>query len=135
MANKVYPKLKRDFLQGQAVNLLTGDVKVVLIDLADYAYDDAHQFLSDIPSAARVATSPALANKTLNDLADFDSDDPVLPAVTGDQFEALAMIVDTGDEETSPLIYFQDTGLTGAPYTPDGNDLKIVVNAAGWFRL
>jgi hypothetical protein len=133
--NQVYPKLKIGFLQGQPVNLLTGDVKVVLVDLADYAYNDAHQFLSDIPAAARVAISPVLANKTLSDLADFDSDDPILPAVTGDQLEAIVMFVDTGNEATSPLIYFQDTGIAGAPYTPDGNDLKIVVNAAGWFRL
>ena len=135
MANKVYPKLKKGFLSGSAVDLVASNVKVVLIDLADYAYDDAHEFLSSIPAAARVATSPNLANKTLSDLADFDSDDPVLPAVTGDELEALAMYVDTGNEATSKLIFFQDTGIAGSPLTPDGNDIKIAVNAAGWFRL
>ena len=135
MANKVYPKLKKGFLSGAAVDLLGSNVKVVLLDLADYVYDDAHEFLSSIPAAARVATSPNLTAKTLSDLADFDSADPVLPGVTGDELEAIAMYVDTGTEATSKLIFFQDSGLSGAPLTPDGNDIKIAVNAAGWFRL
>ena len=135
MANKVYPKLKKGFLSGAAVDLLTANVKVVLLDLADYVYDDAHEFLSSIPAAARVATSPNLTAKTLSDLADFDSADPILPGVTGDELEAIAMYVDTGTEATSKLIFFQDSGLSGAPLTPDGNDIKIAVNAAGWFRL
>lgn len=135
MANKVYPKLKKGFLSGAAVDLVASNVKVVLIDINDYTYSDAHQYLADIPAGARVATSANLAGKTLSDLADFDSDDPVLPGVTGDELESLAMYVDTGSEATSPLIYFQDTGIAGAPLTPDGNDIKIAVNAAGWFRL
>ena len=135
MANKVYPKLKKGFLSGAAVDLVGSNVKVVLLDLADYTYDDAHEFLSDIPAGARVATSPNLAGKTLSDQADFDTDDPVLPAVTGDELEALAMYVDTGTEATSKLVFFQDTGIAGAPLVPDGNDIKIAVNSAGWFRL
>ena len=135
MANKVYPKLKKGFLSGVAVDLVGSNVKVVLLDLADYIYSDAHEFLSDIPAGARVSTSPNLAGKTLSDLADFDSDDPVLPAVTGDELEGLVMFVDTGTEATSKLVYFQDTGIAGAPLVPDGNDVKIAVNAAGWFRL
>jgi len=136
MANKVYPKFKKAALSGVAIDLLTNVIKVVLIDLADYVYNDAHEFLADIPAPARVAISPALISKTISDLADFDSADPTLPAVpASDDVEALAMFIDTGDVGTSRLIYFQDTGITGAPLLPDGNDIKITVNAAGWFRL
>lgn len=135
MANKIYPKLKKGFLSGSAVDLIASNVKVVVLDLADYVYDDTHEFLSSIPAVARVATSPNLTGKTLSDAADFDSADPILPGVTGDDFEALAMYVDTGNEATSKLVFFQDTGIAGAPLTPDGSDVKIAVNAAGWFRL
>jgi hypothetical protein len=139
MANKVYPKFKKGLLQGvpspAPVNLLTQNVKIVLIDLADYTYSDSHEFLSDIPSGARVALSPNLAGKTLSNLADFDSNDPIFTGPTGDQLEALAMYIDTGVAGTSKLVFFQDTGISGMPLTPDGNDVKITVNASGWFRL
>ena len=135
MANKIYPKLKKGFLSGAAVDLIASNVKVVLIDTGAYTYNDAHEFLSDIPSGARVATSPNLAGKALSDTVDFDSDDVIFPTVTGAEFEALAMYVDTGTEGTSKLVFFQDAGIAGAPLAPDGSDLKITVNATGWFRL
>ena len=47
MANKIYPLAKKQMLQG-GINLSSTNVKVALIDLDDYTYDDAHEFLDDI---------------------------------------------------------------------------------------
>lgn len=134
MANALYPKTKAAMMQG-GVNLITATVKAILIDLADYTYDAAHDFLNDVGPTARIATSGALSGKAINDLAQFDSADPVFASVAGDQLEAIILFIDTGDESTSRLLLFQDTGITGMPLTPDGNNVQIVVAAAGWFTL
>jgi hypothetical protein len=66
MANAIYPKWKETALQGSS-NLSTANVKVLLIDTnggTPYTYSAAHQFLSDVPAGARVASSGNLASKT-----------------------------------------------------------------------
>jgi hypothetical protein len=52
---------------------------------------DVDEFLDDIPSGARVATSDALASKT-NTLGVLDAGDKTLASVSGDQSEALCCI-------------------------------------------
>ena len=133
MANALYPKFKEQALQG-GVNLSSGNIKAVLVDLADYTYDAAHEFLSDVPAAARVATSGNLASKTFTNGV-FDSADPSFAAVTGDVSEALILFIDTGTPGTSRLIAFYDTGVSGLPVTPNSGNISITVNAAGWFGL
>ncbi|PWE32789.1 hypothetical protein DDZ14_08565 [Maritimibacter sp. 55A14] len=135
MANAIYPKYKEALLGGGAnTDMLTGDVKAILVDLADYTYSAAHQFLSDVPAAARVATSGNLATKTVTD-GTFDSADFTWTAATGDPSEAIILYIDTGVEGTSRLILFLDTGQTGLPVTPNGGDINFTVDAAGWFTL
>ena len=133
MANALYPKFKEQALQG-GVNLSSGNIKAVLIDLADYTYGAAHEFLSDVPAAARVATSGNLASKTFTNGV-FDSADPSFAAVTGDVSEALILFIDTGTPGTSRLIAFYDTGVSGLPVTPNSGNISVTVNAAGWFGL
>jgi hypothetical protein len=129
MANTIYPKCKEALWKG-LIDLSTATVKAVLIDLADYAYNAAHEFLSDVPSAARVATSPALTTKTFTNGV-FDADDTSFATVTGDQSEAVIFFVDTGSAATSRLICFDDTGITGAPVTPNGGNINLAMNASG----
>jgi hypothetical protein len=133
MANALYPKFKEQALQG-GVNLASGNIKAVLVDLADYTYGAAHEFLSDVPAAARVATSGNLASKTFTNGV-FDSADPSFTAVTGDVSEALILFIDTGTPGTSRLIAFYDTGVSGLPVTPNSGNISITVNASGWFGL
>jgi len=133
MANALYPKFKEQALQG-GVNLASGTIKAVLVDLADYTYDAAHEFLSDVPAAARVATSGNLASKTFSNGV-FDSADPSFAAVTGDVSETLILFIDTGTPSTSRLIAFYDTGVSGLPVTPNSGNISITVNASGWFGL
>ena len=134
MANALYPKTKAQLMQG-SINLLTANVKAMLVDLADYTYNAAHDFLNDVPAAARIATSGALSSKAINDAAEFDSADPIFISVAGDQLECIILFIDTADESTSRLLMFQDTGVTGLPLTPDGNNVQIIVSANGWFTL
>ena len=102
--------------------------------MADYTYSAAHDFLDDVPLAARVATSPNLGSKTFaNGL--FDAADTTFTAVTGDVSEALIIYVDTGAAATSRLVAFFDTGVTGLPVTPNGGDINVVWNASGIFQL
>ena len=133
MPNVIYPKFKEQALQG-GVNLASGNIKAVLVDLADYTYSAAHEFLSDVPAAARVATTGNMASKTFTN-GTFDSADPSFTAVTGDVSEALILFIDTGTAGTSRLIAFYDTGVGGLPFTPNGGDINVTVNASGWFAL
>ena len=123
MANALYDKGRQGFLEG-SIDWDTDTIKVVLIDTADYTVNLAtHQYLSDIPAAARVATSTALSGKTVtNGVA--DADDLTLSAVSGDPSEALVIYQDTGTEGTSRLIAYIDTA-TGLPVTPNGGDINV----------
>ena len=82
MANKLYPKTKTQFLQA-GIDLSAVNVRAILIDAGAYTYDDAHDFLDDIPSGARIAVSGNLTNKTFGDDGSFDSDDPTFTACLG----------------------------------------------------
>lgn len=92
-----------------------------------------HQFLSDIPSAARVATSGNLASKTLTNGV-FDAADAQFASVSGDQSEITVLYEDTGTATTSRLIAYIDTA-TNLPITPNGNNIDVVWNASGIFAI
>jgi len=135
MANAIYPVYKQALLDDSAnTDLNDGDIRVILVDLADYSFNAAHDFLDDVPAGARVAVSAALTNTTVV-AGLFDADDTVFTAVTGDVSEALIIYVHTGVEGTSRLVAFLDTGITGIPVTPNGADIDVVWNASGIFQL
>lgn len=135
MANAIYPKFKQYLLDhSNNTDINSNNVKVALIDLADYTYSATHDFLDDIAGAAIVDTSGNLTTKTIVDGV-FDSDNPVFSAASGDISEALILYVDTGVSSTSPLIAYYDTGVTGLPVTPNGGDINVTVNGSGWFAL
>src|SRR3954465_7390433 len=101
MANKVYPKYKKAAMAGGAnVNLLTGNVKVCLVDTDAYTYSDTHEFLSDIPLGARIAITGSLSSKVVTDGAAFQSANGRFDAVTGPSVEALVLFIDTGAPAT-----------------------------------
>ena len=136
MANALYPKTKKRFMAGD-IDLTAVAVYAALINVSGagttYAYSATHASLTDVPFGAIIATSPALTGKALGDDASFDSDDPVLPVVTGQSIEALILYADDGIG--TYLIMYQDSGVTGLPLTPDGSDVQVLVDAAGWFLL
>jgi hypothetical protein len=135
VANAIYPEWKEMLLDlTSGADLNSGNVKAVLVDGADYTYSAAHDFLDDVPSGARVATSGNLASKTIASGV-FDSADFTFTAVTGDPCEILIIYIDSGSAATSPLVAYYDTGVTGFPVTPNGGDINVTVHASGWFTL
>lgn len=137
MANALYPKFKAQLMVG-AIDLSDPAlvVRAFLIDTGDYSYNAAHEFLSDVPSGARVKKTNPLSGKTVNlTTGAFDSDDPTSEAVTGEDIEGLILYIDTGADGTSRLIHYRDTGISTVPFTPDGSDIRILVHANGWFTL
>ena len=123
MTNQLYGLGREAFLNGD-LDWASNDIKVVLVDTNDYTVSiNTHQFLSDVPSGARVATSANLSSKTAT-LGVADAADVTFSAVTGDQSEALVIYQDSGSAATSRLIAYIDTA-TGLPVTPNGADITV----------
>jgi hypothetical protein len=123
MANQMYTKGLQSFLEG-GIAWLTDNIKVVLVDSAAYTPAvTTHQFLSDIPSGARIATSANLAGKTSTGGV-AGANNAVFTAASGVQSEYAVIYKDTGTAATSSLIYFMDT-MTGLPVTPNGGDITL----------
>jgi phage tail sheath gpL-like len=127
MASAMYVKGIEAFMSGD-IDLLSDTIKVVLVDSAagagytpNMAMDD---FLADIPADCRIATSDALASKTVTGGV-FDAADIVFSAVAaGDPCEYLVIYKDTGSAATSQLIALIDDA-TGLPVTPNGADITV----------
>lgn len=125
MASRLYTKFVESYetQEGNMVDLVTDTIKVVLVDSLDYIPNtSADEFLSDIPSAGRVATG-TLAGKSVTNRV-FDANDLIISGVTGDRFEYVVLYRDTGSEMTSRLIVLIDSA-TGLPFTPTGGGIKI----------
>ena len=123
MANALFDKARQRFLEGQ-FNWNTDTIKAVLVDTGTYTVNlSAHEFLSDIGTSARIATSGAFTGKTTTGGA-ADANDVTFTSVTGASIEAIVLYKDTGTDATSPLIAFIDTA-TGLPITPNGGDIIV----------
>ena len=123
MANTLYDFARQRFLEGQ-FNWLTDTIKVILVDTGAYSVvTGTHQYLSDIPTSARIAGPVTLTAKTTTGGA-ADGADVTFPSVSGASIEAIVIYADTGTESTSPLIAYIDTA-TGLPITPNGGDIIV----------
>lgn len=114
------------------------DIKGVFVNVSGtgtlYTPDLAqHEFLSDIASGARLATSSVLANKTNSTGSGAslvggvaDADDVVFSLVgpSGTTIEAFVLYKDTGNDATSPLIMYVDVA-TGLPVTANGGNITV----------
>lgn len=132
MANALYPNFKENILRAN-IDFDTITLAAVLVDLADYTYSATHEFLSDVPSGARVA-SVDLASVTVTDGV-VDAADATFTSVTGDPCEAVIIYNNTGTASTSHLVAIYDTGVTGLPVTPNGGNITLQFNASGLFSL
>lgn len=123
MANAIYPKAKEQFLQG-GINLASSTVRVALVDTSAYTYDNGHEFYSSVSGVVgtpQIITPKQFSQGTFSCTATL-----TFPLVSGATVEALVIYVDTGSAATSPLIAYLDTGVTGLPVTPNGNDISLV---------
>ena len=105
------------------INLTADDIRAVLIDTGAYTLNQSHQFLSSIPSGARVATVQ-LTGKTVNADAAFDANNVTLPGFTGPTVEAIALYKYDALDTAARLFWWIDTG-AGLPLTPDGRPVEI----------
>lgn len=135
MANLWYPKFKEALLK-KSINgdLTAADIRAVAVDLADYTYSSAHDFLDDIAAGARVAVSATLTGVTVT-AGVLDLDDFAFTSVSGDEFEAVVFYVhDGGADSARRLILIIDTA-TGLALTPNGLDVNVTINASGLAAL
>ena len=120
MASTAYAKAKEAWLDGD-LDMDDGDIRMVFIDGADYTPNfTTDQFLSSVPSGARVGTPTALANTSVTNGV-FDADDVNMTAVTGDQFEHILIFLHTGSDATARLVCLIDVAAT----TPNGGDVLV----------
>ena len=123
MANTLYDFARQRFLEAQ-INWMTDTIKVILVDTGAYTPQTGiHQYLSDIPTSARIAGPVTLTSKATTGGA-ADAADCTFVSVSGNSIEAIIIYADTGVEATSPLIAYIDTA-TGLPITPNGGDIIV----------
>jgi hypothetical protein len=119
MASALYPSFKQSLLTA-GIDVENDDLRVVLLD-ASYTYSAAHDFLDDITGSYRVATSDALASKTIT-AGVFDAADKTITSVTGNEVVALVVYQHTGTESTSQLVVYVD-GFSSV--TPNGGNITV----------
>ena len=116
MANTLYDYCRQRFLEAQ-INWMPDTMKVILVSTSAYTPQTAvHQYLSDIPTSARIAGPVTLTAKATTGGA-ADAADCTFTSVSGATINAIVIYKDTGTEATSPLIAYIDTA-TGLPITP-----------------
>jgi hypothetical protein len=138
MANALYPKWKEARLQGTANAALDGSgttgVYATLVDTGTYTYSASHEFFSSVV-AGQVGTEVELGTKTFTNGA-FDAANSTIPSVTGATSEAVVLFVkNAGANTTWRLVAYLDTGVTGLPVTPNGNNITLTWSAGGIFQL
>lgn len=136
MPNALYDKGRNKFARGEILWKATGGhtIKAFLIDSASYTVDlAAHEFLSDVPSAARKGNSGGNTRADAPQLTLLDpsagvcdaNDITFIAVPAGAALEYILLFRDDGvADASSPLIALLDTA-TGLPITPNGADITI----------
>jgi hypothetical protein len=123
MANALFDSYRSQCLTADVD--LDDAIKLILVDHGvDTPNPTTDDFLDDIQSGARVATSAAFTGKTFT-AGVFDANDVTLSSVSGSSAESIVIFNDTpATEATKDLIAFIDTA-TGLPVTPNGGDITV----------
>jgi hypothetical protein len=126
MANSLFDIGREKFLsQSTSLDWDTDTIKFVCMDHGvDTPVVTTDLALSDFAAGARIATSAALASKTVT-AGVADAADVTIATVSGASFESVNFYKDSGVEATSTLILFIDTA-TGLPTTPNGADINFL---------
>jgi len=134
MANAIYPKWKQRLMEFDfAGSISQFNARAYLIDTGVYTYSESHQFVSDL-SGIVGSQSGIFNNRTFTDGV-FDADNISFTSVTGNSAEAIVIFVDSGNGGGNRLVAYLDTGFTGLPVTPNGEDIPVVWPQNGIFKL
>ena len=139
MATLVYNTGKEQILNG-GIDLDTNTIKALLID-SDYTENPDHDYVADLVADECAGTN--YVRKTLaititkddaNDRVLCDAADVTWSALGADVGTVYGVVVfkDTGNDATSPLIYF---GKFSTAYVSNGADLTLVWAALGLFYI
>ena len=128
MSFNLYNEYAERALKATAPNLATADIKIIFVDSSLYTFDQAHDFLDDVPGGARVDDPVALTDRTCEAgvfrAADISTS---LPDGAG-TVNAVIGYYDSGVEATSLLIFYNDQS-PDLPFTADGNSRQLRWNA------
>lgn len=135
MAGVVYPKALEAFGKAQ-IDLVNHEIRALLIDAQDYTYSSAHEFLSSVAGAARIADSGALGSKTVTN-GIFDAADATFPTVTGDQSEAMIIVDWNGGADSARrlICYLDSVNYANLPVTPNGSNIGVTFPSGGIFQI
>lgn len=139
MSNMWMPKAIEAAHNG-GLGLPAATIKFVAVDTGAYTFSAAHEFLSDVPGGARIATSAALT-KTLGIVSTknyrFNVDDFSLTfAASQPTIEGGYYYIDTGSAATSRLLKWMDNS-PSIPLTPPpgGGTVPVTVPASGVWEV
>ena len=118
----LYSYGRQGFLEG-SVAWVTDTLRAVLVNTDSYTFSDNHQYLIDVPSAARVAVSDPLTSKTSDDGV-ADAADVVFTAVSGSEVSSIIIYKQGSGDATSRLIAYIDS-VQGLPASPNGSNITI----------
>lgn len=133
MASAVYPNVFVNLFNGD-LPADSGDIKVLLFDTADGAYDNTDNDVADLTAGGiAAARSAALGSKTFTASGDtftFDAANTTISACgAGDECERAIVYYDPGTGDAYCLL-IADLALASA-ITPNGGDITISFNASG----
>ncbi len=132
--NGRYTKGREKFLNGE-IAWGTDEIKAVFVTSSYTPNFATHEFLSDVPAPARVATSDALDAKTSTD-GWANAEQVVWQGFTGATCAAMVIIKWTGLISTSPLLAYIDSGIVNLPLDPPGVKVTLIPDPdTGLFRL
>ena len=133
--NFVYGKARASF--GQAgINLLTADIRAMLVSAAYSPAPNTDQYVSSIPSGAVIIRDVALTGKSFSISGGFVGTIPTFDALIAAQpCVAVILYAYTGTDSTSKLLYYSSDG-PGFPFLPTGFDYTVGYDqsSGGWFQ-
>jgi hypothetical protein len=135
VANALYPLGAKGILDGTFGNMVSADLRFMLVDTGVETYNAADQFVSNITSpVARMAAS--LASKTTNVPTNgtLDAADPTINSVTGATVEAVVLYLFNASDAAAPLLAWIDSSPTIA-FTPNGSNVTLQLDANGIFSI
>ena len=114
MSNFVYTKFKNSLLKGE-INFNNDSIKLLIVDNTYSPNQSTDEYVSSISTNSILARSNSISNKIITS-GTFDASDLSISNYSGEPFNAVVLYKDTGDDNTSNLIYYVNEA-EGLPFT------------------
>jgi hypothetical protein len=133
MANVLYASGKKKILDAD-IDFLVNDIRFLLQDVNDDAFDANNVFVSDLVAGSIVARMAAALSTPTTTAGTFDAVDPTINSVTGDPIEAVILYMFNASDAAAPLIAYIDASPT-ISFTPNGSNVTLTLDALGIFSI